>query len=432
MARATHGRWIYIAPTVLIFWIIANIDKLGISVIAANPVFLKAMGLIGQPARIGLLFTAFTFVTGLSNFGAGFVVDRLGARRSALISLAVWTVTMTLGGLSSSYGEVLLSRMLLGISEASLWPLSNKFVRSWFPAQERGRAQAAWVSGLYLGPAIAAPVIVAVVGSGGWQDAFFLSALLSLVISLPMFFFLTRDEPASHFGVNAEERVLIERVSAAPESPRAGFGAALGNYRYWLTVIAYVMAGVVFFGLGFWLPSYLLHARHFSAGAVGGLTSFAWLMGLAAVALVAVLSDRLGRPSVLGAASFFIGAVCLYVATTTQSAGLAVVMAGFGFAADAGATEATQVLLHRLVSREVVGRAAGIMVGCGATFGGFSPTIMGALVGLDHGSYGLAIGFLVLAMLVGTAAFLIVAHGEVRTQAIAPAPGPSAVEPDHS
>src|SRR6185312_14630971 len=52
-----RARWFFILMPVLVFWIVASIDKLGVSVIVTNRGFLQDMGLLGNPAAIGLLGT---------------------------------------------------------------------------------------------------------------------------------------------------------------------------------------------------------------------------------------------------------------------------------------------------------------------------------------------------------------------------------------
>ena len=49
IAAATRVRWTYIAPTLLIYWIISMFDKSNISLVMADPKFLGEMQLVGHP-----------------------------------------------------------------------------------------------------------------------------------------------------------------------------------------------------------------------------------------------------------------------------------------------------------------------------------------------------------------------------------------------
>ena len=55
IAAATRVRWTYIAPTLLIYWIISMFDKSNISLVIADPKFLGEMQLAGQMKLLGWL-----------------------------------------------------------------------------------------------------------------------------------------------------------------------------------------------------------------------------------------------------------------------------------------------------------------------------------------------------------------------------------------
>ncbi len=52
-----------------------------------------------------------------------------------------------------------------------------------------------WVVGGPLGPVIGVPMLVAPMALWNWRAAFFLLAALSLLLLVPLIFFLTRDAP---------------------------------------------------------------------------------------------------------------------------------------------------------------------------------------------------------------------------------------------
>jgi len=62
-----RSRWFFILMPVLVFWIVASIDKLGVSIIVTNHGFLQDMGLLNNPAAIGLLGTVFSVTSGSFN-----------------------------------------------------------------------------------------------------------------------------------------------------------------------------------------------------------------------------------------------------------------------------------------------------------------------------------------------------------------------------
>ena len=55
LAVPTRVRWNYVAPTLLIFWIISMLDKSNISLVIADPQFLSEMQLGGETKLLGWL-----------------------------------------------------------------------------------------------------------------------------------------------------------------------------------------------------------------------------------------------------------------------------------------------------------------------------------------------------------------------------------------
>ena len=125
-----NKRWLYIAVPIFFFWFFGQIDKLGISVIQTDPSFLADLGLTGadKNAKIGFITFIFTVSYAFSNLFWGFIIDRFGARKTAIMGLCIWTLTMIFGGLATSYEMFLVSRVILGFGEGMMIPVCGKFI----------------------------------------------------------------------------------------------------------------------------------------------------------------------------------------------------------------------------------------------------------------------------------------------------------------
>ncbi|TCP31709.1 sugar phosphate permease [Scopulibacillus darangshiensis] len=409
--KRSRARWLYIAPPIFFFWVFGQMDKLGISVIITNEDFLKDMDLLGDTAKIGFLMTGFLVLYGLANIAWGFIVDRIGPRKTAIIGTVIWGLTMILGGLSSSYGLFMISRMILGIGEAVLFPVCNKFISNWFPPKEFGRAQSTWIIGDYLGPAIGIPIIIFTIGLGGWEASFFLLAVFSFLINLPLFIFLTRDQPKQHYAVNKVELQYIQDGQGSQHANNTSFKDLLKNYKYWMIWFVMLVDSVLFYGISFWLPTYLEKARHFSTALMSSWTSTAWILALVTVLLVGYIADKTRKPSLIGAVIFVIGAGALFTAVSTEVSYLAAAMMGVGLAAVGGVLEISQLLLVDYSSKETAGKAAGLM-GFTNIVGGFTTAFMGYLVDVSGGNFTTAIAFLIINAALGAIALFTLVPGE--------------------
>jgi MFS family permease len=410
-----RARWFFILMPVLVFWIVASIDKLGVSVIVTNRGFLQDMGLLGNPAAIGLLGTVFSVTYGSCSYFWGFIVDRIGPRWAAIGAATIWGVTMIIGGLAGSYGMVLASRLLLGVGEGALYAVSNKFVGNWFERRQRGRAQAMWVLGGPLGPVIGVPMLVAAMALWSWRGAFFLLAALSLLLVVPLILFLTRDAPEG--GVAAATAPAAERQggAAAIAGVPKSFGELVGLFRFWAIVAAFLMGSFGFSGLAFWLPSYLRTERHFPTEVMAGWASMSWLLAVIAVIVTGWLADRTQRPALMGVVVCSIAAIALLVAALTANPSLAAAMLAVGLAMINSESTLCQVLVLNICGPQLVGRGAGIMTGTGNLIGGFSAVIIGWIVAMSAGSFIAGVLFLMACMALTAVAFSAIAFGHEIT-----------------
>ena len=75
-------------------------------------------------AQFGLLTSVFLWVYGLFSPLAGFLADRFSRSRVIFISLLLWSTVTWLTGYSTTFGQLLASRVLMGITEACYIPAS--------------------------------------------------------------------------------------------------------------------------------------------------------------------------------------------------------------------------------------------------------------------------------------------------------------------
>jgi len=400
-----NKRWIYIAMPIFFFWFFGQIDKLGISIIQTDQGFLHDLGLTGadKNAKIGMITFVFTISYALSNVFWGFIIDKLGARKTAIWGLVAWAITMTIGGLSNSYEMFIVSRIILGIGEGMMIPVCGKFISSWFNQREIGRAQSSWLSGNYLGPACGAIILTMVIATFHWQAAFFFLAGFNILIVLPMFIFLTRDTPEEHPLLDKNELTYIRQSDSSETNKKKQNFAQ--DYRYWIVWFGMLVASFLFFGISIWLPTYLVGAKGFSREAMTGITSLSWLFALGFVLICGVLSDKTKRPSLLATILFLLTALFLTAAILSPQPVMAGICMGLAMGAQGGVFHLSNLFIIKFSTPETAGRAAGLM-GFTNILGGFSSYIMGWMVDISHGDFGPSIVMLIITASLGFAAYL--------------------------
>lgn len=400
-----NKRWLFIAVPIFFFWFFGQIDKLGISVIQTDPSFLADLGLTGadKNAKIGFITFIFTVSYAFSNLFWGFIIDRFGARKTAIMGLCIWTLTMIFGGLATSYEMFLVSRVILGFGEGMMIPVCGKFISNWFNHRELGRAQSSWLAGNYFGPACGTVILSLVIATFHWEAAFFFLAGFNLFIVIPMFVFLTRDTPEEHPRIDKKELAYIRSIDVNEKvKSKQNFTQ---DYRYWIVWFGMLMSSFLFFGISIWLPTYLVEAKGFSREAMTGITSLSWLFALGFVLACGFLADKTKRPSLLATILFSLTALFLAAAILAPHPVIAGICMGLAMGTQGGVFHLSNLFIVKYSTPATAGRAAGLM-GFTNILGGFSSYIMGWLRDLSGGDFGPSIVMLIVAAGLGFAAYL--------------------------
>ncbi|CAJ0808638.1 D-galactonate transporter [Ralstonia psammae] len=409
-SRVGGKRWILMCPSLFLFWAVANIDKVGISAIAANDQFLQEMGISGQATEIGKLMTAFTLSYGLSSVIWGYLVDRVGPRRTAMLGIYLWGLSLVIGGFASHYDQVLLSRLILGLGEGMLFPVTNKYISEWFHPKELGKAQASWIYGAYAGPALGLPLVIWISGEFCWQISFFVLAGVALMANLPLIYFITRDTPALHPSVSEAEVNYIQENRHIYTD-----GVKSANFhkdpKYWSINAAFLMAAALFYGITFWMPTYLQKSHGFSAKEIKSALPLSWIFAVFSVSVVAFLADRTKRPALIAIIIFLICGVALIAVPMQNERGAVTALLALALGCTASELLLSQLMLVNLAASKATGKAAGVM-GLLNLLGGFVTTFMGFIVDKTGGNFNAAFLCLASAPFLGSLAYVCLARHE--------------------
>ena len=400
-ARLALARWWLIAPTLILFVVINQVDKSNISVLIADRNFLSDFHLTGQPARIGFLSSAFFYAYGVSLMMWGFLVDRFGPRRSAVAGVLGWAAATSWCALASSVNELYLARFALGLVEGCMWPVCNSFAGRWFAAREHGRIQAFWVNGTQIGIAVGLPIVTVLLFAGGWRMVFWACGIGSLLILLPMFLWLAPDEPGQSRWVSASERLFIEEHRAGAQiAAGASFAHVLKDSRFWLVTLCHAILVATFFGLTTWIPTYLTQVRGMTFSTMSAGVALSYLLPILLALVIGYFSDRTMRRATVAAVASIVMAIMIVGAVVIPSAIASMLLLVISFAAPITSGAANTSLLHVLAPADQVGRSTGICVGAANVLGAAAPTVIGYLIGLFRGRYLAAFGFLAALSLV--------------------------------
>lgn len=412
MEKPTKQR-IVLAVILFLILVIAYFDRVNTSVLVADEAFLQAMGIKGNPVAIGSLMSVFLISYAVSNAVLGPLGDIYGPRMMMIVAVIIMGISMIMGGLAQSIGVLLVARIVLGIGEGLHWPMQMKFVKNWFPPQERGKANSAWLLGLMFAPAVAMPFFTWLITLMGWRPTFYVLASFS-IISLIILYWLTTDRPDQHKLVNRAE---LEHVMAGlkVESEReTALGATttwqsykifLTNYRYWLLVVWYMCNAAIYWGTIAWLPSYFRVSLGFTWASMGIWASLPYVLGFFSLLLCGYLTDKYGRHILFAVISMLLPALFIYLSTTATTTTTAAIFISIGIGTVALGLPAVWSIQQRLVPSKALAAGAGLMNGFGMASSAIAPLIIGYFIQIT-GSYSSGFMYLVTLALAGSIAII--------------------------
>jgi len=228
--------------------VIAYIDRFNLSVVLALEEFKQLFQL--SDAHRGTLNSAFFWTYALLQIPAGCVVDRYGCKLPYALGFLFWCAVSALCGAVNAVWQILTLRLLLGVGESVVTPASMRWIRFNYPESRRGLAVGLYMTGTKLGPAIAGPIVVALIEAFNWRWMFFILGLGGLVW-LVFWLLLVKDD----------DRQLEREQARASGAAPVPFARLLASRVMWGIIIGtFAYNYFVYFSLT-WLPSYLKERR---------------------------------------------------------------------------------------------------------------------------------------------------------------------------
>jgi len=242
---------------------------------------------------LGPAFGLFYAVCGLP---MGWLVDRAPRRFLTLFSVMCWGAATTFCGLATSFVQLAIARMGVGVGEAALTPAAHALIAEQFPARRLASAMSIFTLGSVLGGGIAAagggalvqhlarsgPVSLPVIGATQpWQLAFLTIGLATIVVAPVV--------------LSVQERREVGLGAALRRTGSRGHLYFLQNWRIAIALpVAFGCSNIICTGMTVWTPTYLIRTFHWNP-AQAGFAMGALMVGGGAVGQIAgaAIVDRM-------------------------------------------------------------------------------------------------------------------------------------------
>ena len=135
---------------------------------------------------IGLLVAVSSLVGAVASLPFGILADRVRRTWTLAAAIVFWGVTMLWSATVSSFGELLLARLALGIVTAAAGPIVASLVGDYFPSSERGRIYSFILTGELIGAGVGFAV-TGDIAALSWRAAFGILAIPAFVLAYFLF-----------------------------------------------------------------------------------------------------------------------------------------------------------------------------------------------------------------------------------------------------
>ena len=370
-------------PFLFLLYLVAYLDRVNVGFAALD--MNRDLGFSAAVYGLGsgIFFVSYTLLEVPSNLmlarvGAGVWIARI-MLSWGLVSAAmafVWDAT-----------TFYVLRFLLGAAEAGFFPGIIYYLTQWFPARERARAVALFMTGTAIAGVVGGPLSSGLLlldgawGLRGWQWLFLVEGLPAVLLA-PIVWRQLNQLPATAPWLPEDERRWLVETLAAEQVARPDehdtVRAALTSGRLWALAAVYFSVVLAIYGVSFWLPQILQALGTASSATVALVSAIPYVAAAVAMVIVGGSSDRTGErrwhvalSALAGATGFALAAL----APTSLTLSLAAMsLAAMGVWGTLGPFWALPTAF--LTGRAAAGGVA--LVNSVANIGGFvGPTLMG-------------------------------------------------------
>jgi len=363
--------------------------------------FMEEFGWGVQDVMLALSF--FSFAALFTSPLIGIITDKIGVRKTVLISIATFAFSFMAFSLNNGNKVLYISLwVLLAFFGSGTLPITwTRAINRWF-SKKRGLALGFSLLGTGLFGAFAKLYASFLIENYGWRTAYVGLALLPLLISLPLafFFFRDTDDPKVQGKIARMKADLGDSsIHSTNNNEGKSLKEALWDYKFWILAFCFIP---ISFAVGGPIPNFekILDTKGFGTSDAVFLASIVGYSVIVGRLIGGYLIDKLWAPGV----AFIIFMIPIIACIIFRQADLSYTMALVAIATIGFAAGVEYDLMAFLVSKyfglKNYSAIYGTLYGFFAIGAGFGPWIFGKSYSVT-GSYSTVFGYAIIAFIVG-------------------------------
>ncbi|MDY6944975.1 MAG: MFS transporter [Pseudomonadota bacterium] len=128
----------------------------------------------------------------------GWLADRTNRMQVLSIACALWSAATAACGMATSYGQLVIARMAVGVGEAGGVPPSYAVISDYFPRERRGAAMAIFNLGPPLGSALGVAFGASLAAAFDWRLPFYVIGAVGIVTAIVVYVLVPEPRRGGH------------------------------------------------------------------------------------------------------------------------------------------------------------------------------------------------------------------------------------------
>ncbi len=246
--------------------------------------------------QLGSISGVVPLAVGVLTLPFSIIADRWGRVKSIALMAALWSVA-TLGcAIASSYHEMFVARIFVGVGEAAYGSVGLAMLVSIFPKHLRSTIAGGFTSAAAFGSVLGVSLSGIIATRLGWRWSMSLMATFGFVLVIIYFFVVSEKRLARAHSGNASDTPVSGRVKLTPRALFSGLFPSRSIFCAYLgSALQIFIQGTLFV----WLPSYLNRYWGMPVSKAAVVAAGLVLVSGMGQLLCGVITDRISRDSSL-------------------------------------------------------------------------------------------------------------------------------------
>jgi len=339
--------------------------------------------------QIGIIQTTFFMSMAIFAFPAAYLADRWSRKKAIAIMGLVWSGFTFITGLGRSFWGFMIPRSLVGVGEAGFTSGGIPLIAAAFSPKVRARAMGFFNMAMPIGGAIGVVLGGYIAKTYGWRTAFFVFAIPGIILSLLAL--LMRDYSAEECKNESDKKVSF-------------FTTILTLFKIptlrWIYV-GFAMQNITLFSFLTWGPAFIMRTQKIDstqAGLIIGLISIMAIFGAIIGGFLADFWQKRNEKGRMLTAAFglLVSSIMLIITMYFDLKGIGLVFGVLWGVLVVIPIPAITAVTQDVAPPSVRSASWGMNAFCCYVLGGaWSPLLVGAISdGLGGGAHGIKIGLL--------------------------------------